>query len=103
MTTPAAYPCTTCDGDYEGPATYPLDECSSIAGTTTPATISFGFVFTSATAWEVYSGDGAGVYSLVGTATFDGASSYLLSRTDEVDVPALGDVGDLTTSLTFTP
>ena len=72
-------------------------------GQRNPPSVNFGFVFTDSASWEVYSGDGAGTYSHVGTATFDGVSSYTMSRTDEVDVPNIGDVGDLTTTLTFTP
>jgi hypothetical protein len=102
VTTPAPIACIDCQVDYQGAATYPVDECSDEAGTDAPPEINFGFVFTSPTSWEVWSGDAAGTYGAVGTATFNG-TSYVLTRTDPVDAPVIGDVGDLTTTLIFTP
>ena len=98
--------CAECDATYSGPVSYPEDSCGPLyktTGNSPPSTMRIGLRFDnigeSITAFGV---DDQGVWSSLGTATEELVpGSYVLTRTDPVDVDGLGSAGTLDTTLTY--
>lgn len=99
-----AHNCTDCDLVYAGTFTYTADTCPDDPDNPRPTSGTFGISFGGDVSgdWEVFTDDGTDTWSSVGVAVSDG-TSRTLQRTDPVDVPDYGDVGDLTTTLVFMP
>jgi hypothetical protein len=105
VSAPGVTPCDTCDRDYTGLVTYPQDTCSPQFGTTPPGSVSYGIVFDELdpSCFAVYAPDENGNYGdPAGDACDDGTGTFVISRTDPVEVNNF-DVGELTTTLRFTP
>jgi len=90
--------CPNCDFTFEGAVTYTNTSCSETPGDL-PSNVRYGIVFTSDTAWGIWSTDGTS-WGEAGTAT-GGGGTYTLSRQDPIVVDG-NDAGDLNTTLSFT-
>jgi hypothetical protein len=94
--------CATCDETYTGAVTYILTECSDQADDTLPAEVTYGFIAISGTQYDIFSEDDPGVWSLFGSAVDEGSGSFVLTRTDVVEVSSIP-LGTLDSTFRFWP
>jgi hypothetical protein len=99
--------CTDCDLTFTGPITYEFDNCDELTGDSTrPTEAWFGFVFIDESTRELWSQDGAGVWSKAVTMTKAGGkwefseSGEVVQDVDDCDNSPLT-LGNLTVTMTF--
>ncbi len=101
--------CPVCDLTFAGDFSYSVDSCAELLDSASPTSGAFGFVFLSATEWEVYALDeSTGEWASVGVAEDDGAGNKLITASeaiidnpDECDWPKDQTLGNLTITLTW--
>jgi len=92
--------CDPCDRVMHGTYRYVTDDCPSDPNNPRPSGGSYGFVFTSDTAWQVYFLDGDQAWQTLGTATDDGTGTLVFERTDPVNYQQT-QIGTLDTTYWF--